>query len=102
MRVGQAGSIVNTAEVVAEDQLDPNSVPDNHVAGENDQGSVTVGGARATPPPTAVGPDSAPGPTGSLAFVLGAIALAVAGFFLIGASRRYAFVRARAVTRRRR
>ena len=102
VRVGQAGSIVNTAEVVAEDQLDPNSVPDNHVAGENDQGSVTVGGARATPPPTAVGPDSAPGPTGSLAFVLGAIALAVAGFFLIGASRRYAFVRARAVTRRRR
>lgn len=35
--------VTNTAEVTASDQPDPNSTPNNHVATEDDQASVTVG-----------------------------------------------------------
>lgn len=43
-RVSQATAapITNTAEVSASDQFDPNSTPNNGVAGENDQASVTI------------------------------------------------------------
>jgi uncharacterized repeat protein (TIGR01451 family)/fimbrial isopeptide formation D2 family protein len=37
-----AGAIVNTAEVLAADQLDADSTPNNAVAGEDDQASVSV------------------------------------------------------------
>jgi len=45
--VTQAGAITNTAEVSASDQTDPNSTPNNGVAGENDQASTTVTGQQA-------------------------------------------------------
>ena len=45
--VTQAGAITNTAEVSASDQSDPNSTPNNGVAGENDQASTTVTGQQA-------------------------------------------------------
>ena len=99
VRAGQSGAISNTAEVVAENQRDPNSVPDNGVASEDDQGSATIQGARATAPPTALTEQAPAAPGGSLAILFGILALAVAGFFLVAASRRYSPVPA---TRRRR
>jgi len=41
--VADVGTIVNTAEVTASDQSDPNSTPGNHVSAENDQASVSLG-----------------------------------------------------------
>jgi large repetitive protein len=41
-KVISAAPIVNTAEVSASDQFDPNSTPNNARAGENDQASVTI------------------------------------------------------------
>jgi uncharacterized repeat protein (TIGR01451 family) len=41
-RVTSAAPIVNTAEVSASEQFDPNSTPNNARAGENDQASVTI------------------------------------------------------------
>lgn len=41
-RVTSAAPIVNTAEVSASNQFDPNSTPNNARAGENDQASVTI------------------------------------------------------------
>jgi uncharacterized repeat protein (TIGR01451 family) len=38
----QLGTIINKAEVKASDQKDPDSTPDNGVAGEDDQSSVSV------------------------------------------------------------
>jgi large repetitive protein len=102
VRIGVVGSIVNTAEVVGETQRDPNSTPDNNVAGENDQGSASILGARATPPPTVVASNPFQPPTGSLAFVLGAVALMAAGIFLVVASRRLSPVRVRTRPRPRR
>lgn len=46
-RVNAFGSITNTAEVTASDQSDPDSTPNNNVAAEDDQASVSLG---ATPP----------------------------------------------------
>lgn len=46
-RVNAFGSITNTAEVTAADQSDPDSTPNNNVAAEDDQSSVSLG---ATPP----------------------------------------------------
>jgi uncharacterized repeat protein (TIGR01451 family) len=40
--VTQVGVLLNTAEIIAADQPDPNSTPGNNVAGENDQASVTL------------------------------------------------------------
>ncbi|MDT5063453.1 MAG: large repetitive protein [Acidobacteriota bacterium] len=45
--VNAYGSITNTAQVSATDQSDPDSTPNNNVAAEDDQASVSVG---ATPP----------------------------------------------------
>ncbi|HNO30139.1 MAG TPA: sortase [Anaerolineales bacterium] len=41
--VNQPGSMVNTAEVIASDQVDPNSIPNNHDPLEDDQSSVSLG-----------------------------------------------------------
>ncbi|MGB8507401.1 MAG: DUF11 domain-containing protein, partial [Pyrinomonadaceae bacterium] len=46
-KVNAYGAITNTAEVTASDQSDPDSTPNNNVAAEDDQSSVSVG---ATPP----------------------------------------------------
>jgi uncharacterized repeat protein (TIGR01451 family)/fimbrial isopeptide formation D2 family protein len=72
--VGQTGSIVNTADVVASDQRDPDPT--------NGEASVGVSATGATPPPTLTqGPADVPSAPGSLAlWVLG---LAVAGLTLI-------------------
>jgi|GEM_PF-1269866 len=49
--VNAYGSITNTAQVSATDQSDPDSTPNNNVAAEDDQASVSVG---ATPPNVAL------------------------------------------------
>jgi uncharacterized repeat protein (TIGR01451 family) len=49
--VNAYGSITNTAQVSATDQSDPDSTPNNNVAAEDDQASVSVG---ATPPSVAL------------------------------------------------
>jgi large repetitive protein len=41
-KVSKSGNLVNTAEVSASSLFDPNSTPNNNVAGENDQASVTI------------------------------------------------------------
>jgi large repetitive protein len=41
-RVTGTGSIINTAEVSAVDQPDPDSTPGNNVPGEDDQSSITI------------------------------------------------------------
>ncbi len=41
--VDSTDPITNTAEVTASDQMDPDSTPDNAVAGEDDQASVSLG-----------------------------------------------------------
>ncbi len=46
-KVNAYGSLTNTAQVTASDQSDPDSTPNNNVAAEDDQASVTLG---ATPP----------------------------------------------------
>jgi uncharacterized repeat protein (TIGR01451 family) len=46
-RVNAFGTITNTAEVSAADQSDPDSTPNNNIATEDDQASVTLG---STPP----------------------------------------------------
>lgn len=48
--VGVEGALVNTAEVVASDQPDPDSTPGNADATEDDQASATVTGQPATDP----------------------------------------------------
>jgi uncharacterized protein (TIGR03437 family) len=45
--VQTASTITNTAEVTASDQVDPDSTPNNHIAGEDDQCSVTINQPRA-------------------------------------------------------
>ena len=40
--VTSSNTITNTAEVTASDQPDPNSTPNNHVATEDDQSSITI------------------------------------------------------------
>lgn len=50
--VGQAGSNTNSAQVMLSDQPDPDSIPGNSVAAEDDQASVTIGGI--LDPPTAI------------------------------------------------
>jgi uncharacterized repeat protein (TIGR01451 family)/fimbrial isopeptide formation D2 family protein len=91
VRVGQAGAIVNVAEVVAENQHDPNSTPNNGVASENDEASAGIASSHATPPPTVVAaPDRPAASTGWVTLLASVFALLVAGLFLIVASRRYA------------
>jgi uncharacterized repeat protein (TIGR01451 family)/fimbrial isopeptide formation D2 family protein len=102
VRDGVAGSIVNTAEVVAETQRDPNSTPDNHNPNEDDQSTVSLLSSHATPPPTEATQSSAPAPQGPIGFVLVTIALAAGGIFLLAASRRYTPARVKSRPRRRR
>ena len=74
VRVGQAGSIVNTAEVAALDQRDPVPADGEAVAG--------IAAAGATPP-TTVTHDAAPGPPAPGFLALWVLGIAFAGFTLI-------------------
>ncbi|MDJ0727541.1 MAG: GEVED domain-containing protein [Prochloraceae cyanobacterium] len=46
--VDNTGTIINTAEVIASDTIDPDSTPNNNIANEDDQDSASV---TAAPPP---------------------------------------------------
>ena len=82
--VGKTGTIANTAEVVASDQRDPDSTPNNGKPGEDDQSKVVLGARNPTPPPTTiqpVEPPAEPGQVGwlaALALLLGIVGLAMA------------------------
>ncbi len=41
-RVNSVNATTNTAQITASDQFDPNSTPDNNIAAEDDQASITV------------------------------------------------------------
>jgi uncharacterized repeat protein (TIGR01451 family) len=49
-----AGSLTNTAEVIAATQFDPDSTPNNHLSSEDDQASVTITSTAVNQPPVAV------------------------------------------------
>ena len=56
--VNTSGSYVNTAEITASDQTDPDSTPNNGIASEDDQDSVTLsptGGGGGIPPALSCG-----------------------------------------------
>ncbi len=56
--VNTSGSYVNTAEVIASDQADPDSTPNNGISSEDDQDSVTLsptGGGGGVPPTLSCG-----------------------------------------------
>ena len=43
VQVNHDGTIINIAEVATSDQIDPDSTPGNHIVGEDDQASASVG-----------------------------------------------------------
>jgi len=45
--VGVAGTLINSAEISASNQTDPDSTPNNNIVGEDDQASVTITSAQA-------------------------------------------------------
>jgi uncharacterized repeat protein (TIGR01451 family) len=55
--VNSGQSITNTAEVIAVAEKDPNSTPNNHNPNEDDQASVTLNAALATPTLTKIADD---------------------------------------------
>ena len=81
-RVGKVGAIANVAEVVAADQRDPNSTPNDGVPSENDQSEAVLSASGATPPTTETNQPRGPEvPVGGL--MLWVLGLAFAGLTLI-------------------
>jgi uncharacterized repeat protein (TIGR01451 family)/fimbrial isopeptide formation D2 family protein len=80
--VGGAGTITNTAEVVASNQRDPNSTPDNGDPSENDEGQAVIGATNQTPPPTVT--DDQAGSLGTMDPLTIWLSLLALVFFLAG------------------
>ena len=59
-----SGSYVNTAQVVASQQFDPDSTPNNNVPSEDDQATITLNPGAASQPPVAVNDSSLRNPPG--------------------------------------
>jgi uncharacterized repeat protein (TIGR01451 family) len=83
VRIGRTGGITNVAEVVASDQRDPNSTPNDNVPSENDQSSAVLAATQGTPPPTAA-IDKKPDQTGEV--LLLSLGLALAGLAVLALS----------------
>ena len=99
VRIGRTGGITNVAEVVASDQRDPNSIPNDNVATENDQSEAVLSATQGTPPPTAAD-DKTSDETGGIALL--SLGLALAGMAVLALSFLTARNRINRVYRRRR
>src|SRR5262249_44480634 len=62
--VNPSGPYTNTAQVTASQEFDPNSTPNNNVASENDQATVTLTPGAPSQPPVAVNDSSLHNPAG--------------------------------------